>query len=341
VLFSASRFDIPKIGDMVLVVGGVSYWTKGGKVSFNAKSIAPYGKGLLYEKFLELKNKLEQLGYFAPERKKIVPKRPKRIGIVTSETGAVIQDIKDVSFRRNPGINLILYPVKVQGIGAEFEIAKGIDFFSNYDVDVIIVARGGGSLEDLQPFNTEVVADAVYRCQKPLVSAVGHETDTTIIDFVADLRVPTPSAAAELVVNRLADDIIFVTNFINRIERALHLREEKYRNKINNSVNLGFIALNKKLLISNNAVISNHAKLNNSVNVLLLNTYNKINLLSQGIAKLNPIAILDKGYAIVEVADKPVMGVHSVKVGDSANIKLKDGILQASVNSISKKEEVI
>ena len=200
VLFGANNFTAPKIGDMVLIRGSMNYYAKGGKLSFNAYSIMPYGKGLLYEKFLELKARLEAKGMFAIEHKKDIPTRVKRIGVVSSPTGAVIRDIIDVTHRRNDTIDIVLYPVRVQGVGAEHEIATGIHFFSEYpDVDVIIVARGGGSIEDLEPFNTEIVANAVFDCKKPLVSAVGHETDFTIIDFVADLRAPTPSAAAELV----------------------------------------------------------------------------------------------------------------------------------------------
>ena len=213
VLFNANNFTSPKIGDQVLVYGSMNYYIKGGKLSFNAYKIEQYGKGLLYEKFLELKNKLEKLGYFDIEHKKPLPERVKRIGVVTSSTGAVIQDIIDVTTRRNNSVDIVIYPVKVQGVGAEIEISKAIDFFSNYDkIDVVIVARGGGSLEDLSPFNTEIVATATYNCKKPIVSAVGHETDYTIIDFVSDLRAPTPSAAAELVVNKKSDDLDILKN---------------------------------------------------------------------------------------------------------------------------------
>ena len=162
VLFGAYNHDTPKIGDMVLVRGSMSYYSKGGRLSFNAVSIMPYGKGLLYEKFLKLKAELELKGYFASSRKKEIPQFVRRIGVVTSPTGAVIKDIIDVTNRRNDGIDIVLFPVKVQGVGADREIANGINFFSNYPaVDVIIVARGGGSMEDLEPFNTDIVATAV------------------------------------------------------------------------------------------------------------------------------------------------------------------------------------
>ena len=198
VCFTADKFNDFKNGDSVMVVGSVKYYTKTGKLNFNAIKIEPYGENVLYQKFLELKKSLEDKGYFLPECKKPIPKQIKRIGVVSSEGGAVIQDIINIRTRRNPAIDIVLYPVKVQGVGAENEIAHGISVLDNYNVDVIVVARGGGSFEDLAPFNTEIVADAVFYCKKPLVSAVGHETDYTIIDFCSDLRAPTPSAAAEL-----------------------------------------------------------------------------------------------------------------------------------------------
>ena len=259
VLFGANRFDVPNVGDMVLVVGSVSYYAKGGKLSFNATHIAPYGKGLLYEKFLKLKEELESRGYFNLDHKKPLPERVNRIGVVTSATGAVIQDIIDVTHRRNKGVDIVLYPVKVQGIGAEVEIAKGINFFSEYpNVDVVIVARGGGSLEDLQPFNTELVAEATYNCLKPIVSAVGHETDTTIIDFVSDLRAPTPSAAAELVVNKISDDLKLISNCVSKIENYVSGFIYEYFSTTNNCVN-------SVDLIIRNKILSNSSKLNLSV----------------------------------------------------------------------------
>src|SRR5574344_464123 len=199
VLFGAKESLSPKIGEKVIVTGTPRYYVKGGKLNFNATKIEPFGEGEIYKRFLELKTRLEKEGLFDVAHKKVMPQKIDRIGVVTSETGAVIHDIINVAKRRNSAQDIVLYPIKVQGIGADGEIAKGIDFFSNYsNVDAIIVGRGGGSDEDLQNFNSEVVARAVYNCKKFIVSAVGHETDFTICDYVADLRAPTPSAAAEL-----------------------------------------------------------------------------------------------------------------------------------------------
>ena len=199
VTFNSFLFENVKEGDLVTITGSPNFYVKGGRFNFVTYNITLAGQGLLYQRFVELKNKLEREGLFSAEHKKLMPHKIKRIGVVTSKDGAVIEDIKNVAWRRNPSVEIVLYPCKVQGIGAEKEIVDGINFFSNYDkVDAVIVARGGGSLEDLSAYNTEMVARAVFNSNKFLVSAVGHEVDFTIIDFVSDLRAPTPSAAAEL-----------------------------------------------------------------------------------------------------------------------------------------------
>ncbi|MBQ8762230.1 MAG: exodeoxyribonuclease VII large subunit, partial [Clostridia bacterium] len=200
VKFGVTGLDyLPKDGEMVLVRGSPNYYIKGGRFSFNVTKIEPYGKGLLYQQFLEMKEKLEKAGLFDEKNKKPLPLNIKKIGVVTASTGAVIHDIMDITGRRNPLLDILLYPAKVQGVGAEETIAKGVSVLDKTDVDVIIVARGGGSIEDLSCFNTEVLAYAIYNANKPVISAVGHETDYTICDLVADIRAPTPSAAAELV----------------------------------------------------------------------------------------------------------------------------------------------
>lgn len=335
VLFGANRFEQPNIGDLILVTGSVAYYTKGGKLSFNATKIAPYGKGLLYEKFLQLKNKLEKMGYFDPQRKKPLPERVNKIGVVTSATGAVIQDIIDVTRRRNNGVSIVLYPVKVQGVGAEFEIANGINFFSNYDgIDCIIVARGGGSIEDLQPFNTEVVAEAVYNCKKPLVSAVGHETDFTIIDFVSDLRAPTPSAAAEIVVNSKIDDINLILNYVLYMEKCLMRLEQKHHYQLD------------KYLISmtncvNNKLIKNNNQFHDLINKMFFNLYNKINLfenetklLYNTILKLNPTEFTKKGYTKIEKDGKVVKSISDLSVNDKISFSLIDGKVTGIVEEL-------
>ncbi len=337
VLFGAGKFDVPKLGDMVLVTGSMNYYLKGGRLSFNATKIMPYGKGLLYEKFLQLKDALEKKGYFDVARKKPIPDRVKRIGVVSSPTGAVIQDIIDVTTRRNDGIDIVLYPVKVQGVGAEFEIAKGIDFFSEYDnIDVVIVARGGGSLEDLQPFNTEVVADATYRCKKPLVSGVGHETDFTIIDFVSDLRAPTPSAAAELVAwrkdlleSQILDTLSQMEKYINFIsskhQNLIDMMLLKMENNVVSKINASKGVLDKTTGLIGSLIDLNIVRYENSVEKYL-NT----------IGVLNPQNLLVKGYTKISSKNKLVKSIGDIKAGDDISFVLVDGKVNANVESVGE-----
>lgn len=228
-------------GKQIVATGSPNYYIKGGRLSFNVTKVEAAGQGKLYEEFLRLKQKLELEGLFDAAHKKPMPQSIKRIGVITSKDGAVIQDIKNVSWRRNPSIDIVLYPVKVQGKNAEDEIAHAIDALSEYpDIDVIVVARGGGSLEDLWAYNTEIVARATYNCVKPIVSAVGHETDFTIIDFVSDLRAPTPSAAAELLTFNLSDkkqDYYRLVNcFISASEGFVQSKSDKTYLGLNNMV---------------------------------------------------------------------------------------------------------
>lgn len=335
VLFGAAKYNAPKLGDMILATGSINYWTKGGKLTFQASKIVPYGKGLLYEKFLQLKASLEEKGYFDPAHKKPIPEYVRRIGVVTSATGAVIQDIRDVTTRRNNGVDIVLYPVKVQGVGAEFEIAEGINFFSRYDnVDVVIVARGGGSLEDLQPFNTEVVANAAYACQKPLISAVGHETDFTIIDFVSDLRAPTPSAAAELAVFKKSDVLSDISKNVIRMEKCLNL--------ITNNITA---SVQKCVLVAEHFVQNRINYYTTEINKMLVNCEQQLNkksaeyekqveVFARIIEKLNPQNLLVKGYTKLSVNGNPVMGVRDIKINDVLNIRLIDGNIKAAVTDI-------
>ncbi|MBQ3502831.1 MAG: exodeoxyribonuclease VII large subunit, partial [Clostridia bacterium] len=225
------------IGDKVQVTGSVNYYVKGGKLSISVSKIEAIGQGELYQKFLDLKAKLEAEGLFDSNIKKSIPRYIKRIGVITSKTGAVLQDIRNVTYRRNPTVDLVLYDVQVQGVVAVDQIVEAINFFSNYDaVDVVVVARGGGSIEDLQPFNEEAVARACFNCQKPIVSAVGHETDFTIIDFVADLRAPTPSAAAELLAFDYYDTCDVLSGYIEHFNHQVERNYNEYAMMIANYV---------------------------------------------------------------------------------------------------------
>lgn len=328
VLFGASNFESPKIGDVILVTGSMNYYAKGGKLSFNATKIVPYGKGLLYEKFLKLKAKLQDLGYFDESRKRPIPSRVRRIGVVSSPTGAVIRDIIDVTHRRNDTIDIVLYPVKVQGVGADIEIANGIDFFSDYNVDVVIVARGGGSAEDLEPFNSEIVATATYNCKKPVVSAVGHETDFTIIDFVSDRRAPTPSAGAELVAWRKDLEIESINKFMFYMERTLKSKFENLKKDID-------ILYEKLDNMSSSKIIELKFNLDKYISkleyveILIDKKQNNLNQLELKLEHNNPKKISNMGYSKVFQNNKSVSSINDIKSGDLI-ISMIDGQIETN-----------
>ena len=332
VFFGLDYKDIIKVGEQVLLTGRVSYYAKGGKLSFNVTKAVPYGKGLLYNQFIELKNKLEKLGYFSSENKKMIPKMVKRIGVVSSETGAVIQDIINVTTRRNDSIDIVLYPVKVQGVGAEKEIAHAIDFFSTYDkVDIVIVARGGGSFEDLMPFNTEQVAIAAFNCSKPIISAVGHETDFTIIDFVADLRAPTPSAAAELAVFDKESEIRYIRECLKRIvNKSIDITDRAEKNlfndllRITNSYDFYIKQSEQEITYSAKKLVDlyekNTDKLENNL-LIYMNT----------LKNLNPKNITNRGFAKISLNGKSITSINELNNKDKIDIELIDGGLTAEV----------
>lgn len=328
VLFGASNFESPKIGDVILVTGSMNYYAKGGKLSFNATKIVPYGKGLLYEKFLKLKAKLQDLGYFDESRKRPIPSRVRRIGVVSSPTGAVIRDIIDVTHRRNDTIDIVLYPVKVQGVGADIEITNGINFFSDYNVDVVIVARGGGSAEDLEPFNSEIVATATYNCKKPVVSAVGHETDFTIIDFVSDRRAPTPSAGAELVAWRKDLEIESINKFMFYMERTLKSKFENLKKDID-------ILYEKLDNMSSSKIIELKFNLDKYISkleyidILIDKKQNNLNQLELKLEHNNPKKISNMGYSKVFQNNKSVSSINDIKSGDLI-ISMIDGQIETN-----------
>ena len=330
--FNLTLFDNIKEGDMVTIQGSPNYYVKSGRFNFITYSIVPSGLGLLYQKFVELKNKLEQEGLFSQEHKKEMPKSIKRIGVVTSKDGAVIQDIKNVAWRRNPSVDIVLYPCKVQGNDAEKEIAEGIDFFSNYDkVDAVIVARGGGSLEDLSAYNTELVARATYNCNKFIVSAVGHEVDFTIIDFVSDLRAPTPSAAAELLTEDRQKEKIKFRQALNKVSRQLenYLADslEEYDDLTSNFLTRyeDFIEdKREKLIIS-------ASKLSYLAEKLTLNLSHALELKTSMLASLNPYRVLKRGYAKVEQGGKVINNASDVEIKTPIEVNFEDGQIVANV----------
>ena len=337
VCFDSRSAEVIKNGSQVLVIGSLNYYSKGGRLTFIVKSITPYGEGLLYKKFLELKEKLSKEGLFNEEYKKPIPKYVKRIGVVSSNTGAVIQDIINITTRRNDSVDIVLYPVKVQGVGAEEQIVKGINFFSDYEgIDVVIVARGGGSFEDLMPFNTEIVARSAFNCKKPLVSAVGHETDFTIIDFVADLRAPTPSAAAELCVfekqveidkniatikylydliqNRAKDDSKIIIENVKRVTNLVSTKIDYINEKI--------VTILKQVSVYVDSIYKANT----------INIEHNIKL----IENMNPQSIINRGYAKLVSNGNIVMSAKNVKIDDEISIIVKDGTIVSKVKEVKK-----
>lgn len=338
VMFGIGQTDV-KDGDQVLLSGRLGYYGKSGKLQFYATTIVPYGQGVLYQKFLALKEKLEKEGLFDSSAKKPLPEVVKNIGVVTSETGAVIQDIINIVNRRNPAVNIFLYPAKVQGMGAESTLCEGVQYFSERkNVDVVIVARGGGSFEDLMPFNSEILARAIYASAIPVVSAVGHETDYTICDFVSSLRAPTPSAAAELltkdsgeVKNRLLqtfDRIVslynhFLQNNIAYLD-GLILGLGDGAEYLTRQKNLQLMDVSKRLLLIGGNVAFRHEGI--------------IELLNEKLLGRSPEGLLNRGFVKVFKNNVAVTGMGDIVVGDELKISMKDGNIETVVKNIDKKE---
>ena len=315
-----------KEGDMVVVTGSPNFYAKSGRFNFVVNKVEPFCLGLLYQRFLELKAKLESEGLFDQSHKKPMPANIKRIGVVTSKDGAVIQDIKNVTWRRNQAIDIVLYNTKVQGNDAEKEIARGIEFFSDYDgVDVVVVARGGGSLEDLAAYNTEIVARATYACNKPIVSAVGHETDFTIIDFVSDLRAPTPSAAAELLTQDTKTSAMALKKDIARVSRALDQYVADKTMQFSNDKNL-LVSLAEDFVGDKKIHLDKLAsKIANKAESFVSEKDYALKLKLAHLNKLNPVDILSLGYAKIEQNQKSVSCKNQLDENAEFEIYFADG----------------
>ena len=330
IMFGASSCNI-KEGDQVLLNGGLKYYSKGGKLNFYATSISPYGSGILYQKFLALKEQLEKDGVFDAKYKKPLPKNIKKIGVVTSSTGAVLHDIETVSHRRNPALEIVVYPAKVQGDDAEKTIINGINYFDlKSDVDVIIIARGGGSIEDLQPFNTESLAREIIKVSKPIISAVGHETDFTICDFASSVRAATPSEAAELVSINVFEKMKTISNLLDRLYYGVcNNVDEKYK-QFSKNIN----SLSDKY----NAIYDKQRKQfdKNLLKLSMLNVLDKCQnnfiLCQEKLYALNPALFYEKGYAKILRSGKCIRSKTDLTVGDNIDIEFVDGLVGATVN---------
>lgn len=323
----------PKDGMKVLILGTVSVFERDGIYQIYCKAMQEDGLGSLYTAYEQLKEKLEKEGLFAQSHKKKIPFMPKTIGVLTSQTGSVIRDIINVSTRRNPNVHIRLLPVPVQGEGASVKIAEAIQIMNEKKLaDVIIIARGGGSLEDLWPFNEEIVARAIFNSDLPVISAVGHETDFTIADFVADLRAPTPSAAAELAVPDIAKVQADILRYNHRLKIALAKKLELMKMRYQHCV------LDKLLKDPLGKIQENYLKVDNYIKILQNAVTEKYkdskNLLMNYIAKLDslsPLKTLARGYAIVEKENTMIKSVKQLKPGDKIQLKLTDGNVKAMI----------
>ncbi len=316
-------------GDSVIVTGNPTFYIKGGKLNFNVVRVEKLGQGKLFEEFLAMKEKLEKEGLFDVFHKKPLPTTINRIGVITSKEGAVIQDIKNVAWRRNPSLDIVLFNTKVQGLNAENEIAHAIDVLGKYDkIDVIVVARGGGSLEDLKAYNTEIVARATYNCPKPIISAVGHETDFTIIDFVSDLRAPTPSAGAELLTN----DSLVLKEGLAQLENRLVYACKNYVSNAQNYISVKSNALvdllEKTLIKEQHYVKLSQNEFANACDNFINTKFYEIGLFENTLAKINPKSILDKGYTKVEQDGKSISSCKDIG-NNEFKVIFKDGQIKA------------
>lgn len=330
----AQRLDfMPKDGMKVLVVGGVSVFERDGVYQIYVKAMQEDGVGILYKKYEELKKRLEQEGYFDEAHKQKIPLMPKTIGVLTSQTGSVIRDIINVSTRRNSNVNIRLFPVPVQGDGAAEKIADGIKFMNdNKLADVLILARGGGSLEDLWPFNEEIVAHAIYNSEIPIISAVGHETDFSISDFVADLRAPTPSAAAELAVPDVYELRQKINMYQNRLRLSLIKKVEIMKLRYEKCMSSRVFKEPLRNINDNYLKIDSYMKrLENIISVKQKEEKTKYVELVSKLDALSPLKTLTRGFSITEKDNKIVKSVKDLKAGDKIDVRFVDGERQATV----------
>lgn len=341
VMFASMRKNLEfklEEGQSVIVDGNISVYERDGKYQLYARNITKEGFGKLYEEYEKLKKRLLEEGLFDKSKKRKIPAYAAKIGVVTARTGAVIQDICNVSNRRNPYVQIILYPAKVQGTGAAETIIKGIKYFEKTDVDTIIIGRGGGSIEDLWAFNDEKLARVIAGCKKPIISAVGHETDTTIADYAADLRAPTPSAAAELAVYSYRETVI-------ALREAGHSLRWQMENilKIKKLKLAGYITViqheSPKNLINDRRmfVADMQEKMENLMRQKLVSSKHQLELYIQEMKGLSPLYKLQGGYAYVsDESGRNIKSVDELKKGEQINLTFKDGYAKAVISSKKK-----
>lgn len=341
VMFAGNRNGIHfrlEEGMQIVVSGNVDVYERDGKYQLYAKEITLAGIGQLYEKFERLKKELEEMGMFDPIYKQEIPRYIKRLGVVTAPTGAAVRDIISITKRRNPGVEIILYPAIVQGEQAAASIVKGIRTLEQMDVDVMIVGRGGGSIEDLWAFNEEAVARAVFDCEIPVISAVGHETDITIVDFVADLRAPTPSAAAELAVfelDRVSDNL---NTAKTRLYTAMKRRLEEYKLK-KRAYETSLLALSPEVKLKEQRMqlIHMEERMENAMDGRIDQAKHRMALLAQRLDGLSPLKKLSSGYAFIRDGQgKSIKNIGQLKQEDEITLHVIGGSAKARVTEVYK-----
>ena len=358
VMFASNTYNInfePQDGMKVLVCGRIAVYEATGGYQIYVETMEQDGIGNLYLEYEKLKKKLLAEGLFDSKHKRLIPKYPQKIGVITAPTGAAIRDILSTIKRRYPICETILFPALVQGVGAKESIVKQLELAQNYDLDVIICGRGGGSIEDLWAFNEEIVARAIYNSKIPVISAVGHEIDFTIADYVADLRAPTPTGAAEMAVPNLSDINNMINQYHIRLNEAINNIIKKNQLRLN-KITTSYILKNplslyeiKEQKLDNiidslnkyikNLLSKNELRYQNIINVDILNNPTKLfikkdhqyQLLLNKIELLNPLKILDKGYSVVKKDNKVIKSINDLNINDIININLSKGIITASV----------
>lgn len=343
IMFSGNRKGLTfqmKEGDKVIVTGSVEVYERDGKYQIYARQIELDGAGNLYLQFEALKRELEEMGMFAGEYKQAIPKYARTIGIVTAPTGAAVQDIRNIATRRNPYVQLILYPALVQGEGAAPSIVNGIHALERLGVDVIIVGRGGGSIEDLWAFNEEIVARAIFECQIPIISAVGHETDTTIADYVADLRAPTPSAAAELAVYDYRTTMLELENRKRHMQMILARKVEFARERLSHyETRLRYLSPKNRLNENRRILMDLEECLERAMKEKLNEKRQRLLYLSQQLEVYSPLKKLQQGFSYVEDrTHKAIKSIEQVETGDKVTIHVLDGEIEATVSEVRENE---
>ena len=341
VMFAGNRGGLNftlKEGQDVIVLGSVSVYEKSGAYQVYAKQIMLDGAGQLYQKYEELKKELEEMGMFDIMYKQPIPKYATKIGICTASTGAAIQDIRNISSRRNPYVQLYLYPAIVQGENAAASIVQGLRYLDEMDMDVIIVGRGGGSIEDLWAFNEEAVARTIFNMKTPVISAVGHETDTTIADYVADLRAPTPSAAAELAVFDYNEFKNKLFQYKRTLENKLEREIQKNRILVKNyEARVNYASTKNQLLTKKQYVDELFTKMENLFKNKLTNDKHTLGILAERLNGLSPLNKLSNGYAYITDDNlHTITSVGQIDVGEKVLLNLKDGKVTSVVEKIEK-----